>query len=378
MSDTNLRIIGAVYGDIHASPGARVKYGFLFEALARRYNLVGVYDASLYGLSRYLNALRVFHPNQWLWRARFYKNIPAFQARSQRLNARLRRMEGQADLALQVGVLFDAFWRPLPMPGVIYTDHTASLSAKNPSFTHSAFTPHQRRQWAELERGAFEHAAHICTRGELVRGSVIDDYGIPAEKVTAVGGGLNFPELPKLIEPRIDHPPTVLFIGKELHRKGGDLLLLAFEEARAHIPEARLLLLTAGSVLPASLPLEGVTLLPPTWDRAAIAALYRQADLFVLPSRLETWGDVLLEAMAYGLPCIGVAGQSMQEIIQDGVTGLVVPPNDAGALASALARLLADPALARRMGQAGRRRLEHNYTWDRVVERMAPALEFAY
>jgi hypothetical protein len=189
MSDPNPRLIGAVYGDLNASPGTRVKYSILFEALARRYTLAGVFDASLRGLSRYLNALSVFHPDQRVWRERFYKNIPAFQARSQRLNARLRRLDGLADLVLQVGVLFDACWRPLPIPGVIYTDHTARLSARNLSFIPAAFTPSQHRQWTELERGAFEHAAHIFTRGELVRGSVIDDYGIPAEKVTAVGAG---------------------------------------------------------------------------------------------------------------------------------------------------------------------------------------------
>src|SRR3990170_4451902 len=119
MSDPNLRIISAVFGDVNASPGMRVKYGFLFEALAKRYSLVGVHDASLHGLSRILNALYVFHPNQKLWRERFYKNIPAFYTRSRRLNARLRRLDGRADIALQVGVLFDACWQPLSMPGVI-------------------------------------------------------------------------------------------------------------------------------------------------------------------------------------------------------------------------------------------------------------------
>jgi glycosyltransferase involved in cell wall biosynthesis len=102
-----------------------------------------------------------------------------------------------------------------------------------------------------------------------------------------------------------------------------------------------------------------------------IEALYREADVFVLPSRLETWGDVLLEAMAFGLPCLGVAGEAMDEIIVDGVTGAIVPPNDVEALAEQLTRLLCDRDRARSWGLAGRQRVEAEFTWARVVARLA-------
>ena len=93
--------------------------------------------------------------------------------------------------------------------------------------------------------------------------------------------------------------PTALFIGQDFHRKGGDLLLSAFAQVRQHVPQARLLCLTKGPI-PAELPLDGVEVFEAEWDRDLVKQLYHQADLFVLPSRLETWGDVLLEAMAYG------------------------------------------------------------------------------
>ena len=148
------------------------------------------------------------------------------------------------------------------------------------------------------------------------------------------------------------------------------MLLRAFARVRRSLPDARLLFLTGDSI-PSFLPLDGVTVIKPTWDRAAIADLYRQADVFVLPSRLETWGDVLLEAMAYRLPCIGVAGQMMDEIITPEVTGLLVPPDDTDGLAAALARLLGDPSLRQAWGEAGRRKLEAEFTWDSVVDRLA-------
>jgi glycosyltransferase involved in cell wall biosynthesis len=211
----------------------------------------------------------------------------------------------------------------------------------------------------------------------LVRHSILTEYGIEPKKVTVVGGGVNFPKLPELKrQDEKDNAPTVLFIGKEFYRKGGDLLLRAFAQARAWAPEARLLLLTQDTIN-GNLPLEGVEVIKPTWDRAFIASLYRQADLFVLPSRLETWGDVLLEAMAYELPCIGVAGEAMEEIIQDGRNGLIVPPNNVEALANALIRLLNDARLRYEWGQAARQCVEKKYTWDRVAERVAPIIEVA-
>ena len=91
--------------------------------------------------------------------------------------------------------------------------------------------------------------------------------------------------------------------------------------------------------------------------------------MFVLPSLYEPFGMVLLEAMAHGLPCIGTKVGAMPEIIADGETGLLVPPVDASALADALERLLTNHDVRRRMGLAGRSRLEEQFTWNRTVRR---------
>ena len=135
------------------------------------------------------------------------------------------------------------------------------------------------------------------------------------------------------------------------------------------VPSARLRMLTE-MPKPGDFPLEGVEIISPTWDRAVIEDLYREADLFVLPSRLETWGDVLLEAMAYSLPCVGVRVDAMEEIILDGETGVLVPAQDSDALAGVLVRLLNDPHERVRMGQAGRKRVEESFTWDGVALHM--------
>jgi alpha-maltose-1-phosphate synthase len=367
------RVAGILVGDMTREMGARVKYGHLFAALARQVALVGPYDATLRGLARAWNALCVFQPDFRQWQARFYKNVPAFIRRSERAVELLKRESGKMDLIFQVGAMFDARWNDFPMRSVIYTDYTAVLSARHPQGGRSPLTPEQYARWLALEKQAYQRATYIFTRGEFVRRSMIEDYDIDPEKVTSVGGGINFEQLPAVPE-RSGAAPTFLFIGKEFYRKGGDLLLQAFARARAACPSACLLLLTADA-LPDDLPRAGVELLPPSYDREFIASLYRRADVFVLPSRLETWGDVLLEAMAFGLPCIGVSGEAMSEIIDDGKNGFVVPAGDVEALAAAIGRLSGDNNLRVAMGRMARQKAESTYTWDHIVSRMVPLIQ---
>lgn len=91
-------------------------------------------------------------------------------------------------------------------------------------------------------------------------------------------------------------------------------------------------------------------------------ALIAAADLFVLPSRAEPFGLVLLEAMALGKAVVSTAAGGPLEIVEDGVTGLLVPPGNATALAAAIRRLLAEPETRRSMGSGGRARFEEKFT----------------
>lgn len=376
MKEQKPRLAGVLVGDIHKDPGARIKYGSFFKALAERLPLVEVYDASLHGWSRYWNALLTFSPNPDRWRERFYKNIRAFRLRSYQTNNHFQRQREPIDAIVQVGVLLNARWQGLAPPSVIYADYTAQLAAQIPAAGRSPFSPQQRQAWLGLEREALAQASHICTRSALVRDSIVHDYAIAPERVTVIGGGINFTPLPSPVEHREKEHPTALFIGKELYRKGGDVLLQAFAEARKVVPGARLVLLTSGPI-PHHLPQAGVEFVRPTWNRQVIADLYRQADLFVLPSRLETWGDVLLEAMSYGLPCIGVTGQSMEEIIEHNVTGCLVPPGDVSALVEALVCLFSNAELRCRWGYSGRIQAETRYQWTHVAARLETCIKQA-
>ena len=95
-----------------------------------------------------------------------------------------------------------------------------------------------------------------------------------------------------------------------------------------------------------------------------------EADGFVLPSRAEGLPMALLEAMAAGLPVVVTAVGAMPEVVEDGVHGFLVPPNDAKALADALDRLAADPALRSQMGSSARDRCEARFGVERTAEKL--------
>jgi glycosyltransferase involved in cell wall biosynthesis len=102
-----------------------------------------------------------------------------------------------------------------------------------------------------------------------------------------------------------------------------------------------------------------------------IGAHYSQAGIFVFPSLWhEPFGIPVIEAMAAGLPVVATRGGALPEIVVHGETGFLVDRGDADALSSAIATLLANPALRARMGAAGRERVKQLFTWERCVDRL--------
>lgn len=146
------------------------------------------------------------------------------------------------------------------------------------------------------------------------------------------------------------------------------------------LPDARLVVIGDGPLrgalrdYAAALGVGDRVALPGWVDDAALAHAYAAARVFALPSSKEGFGIVYLEAWARGLPVVGSRFGAAAEVIEEGVDGFTVDPEDVPALATALRRLLDDPALARRMGAAGYRKVEGQYSAAAFTQNLAALL----
>jgi glycosyltransferase involved in cell wall biosynthesis len=202
---------------------------------------------------------------------------------------------------------------------------------------------------------------------------------------------------------RLGDGPVVLYVGGLSVEKGTVELLSAFELVLRQVPDARLLLVGAynryfqvrsprGRRARAELTASRRTyrqeverLVARLGDRVVVAggapheelaAYYALADVYTLPSAdPEPFSLTVPEAMGCGLPVVGTAHGGTVEIVEDGVTGSLVPPGDVPALASALVRLCSDLSLTRAMGSRARARVARDFTWHAQAARLAEYYE---
>jgi glycosyltransferase involved in cell wall biosynthesis len=167
--------------------------------------------------------------------------------------------------------------------------------------------------------------------------------------------------------------PRLLCVGRLIPIKGHVVLLRAFAEARRELPGLELEIAGRGPLEPA---LRALTHELEIADAvrfigyvAPVQAAIERAAIVVVPSMGEGFGMVALEAMERSRPVIAASIGGLGELVEDGVTGLLVPPGEAEALRDAIVRLSGDLALARRMGEAGRRRALASFLQQRCTDR---------
>jgi glycosyltransferase involved in cell wall biosynthesis len=172
----------------------------------------------------------------------------------------------------------------------------------------------------------------------------------------------------------------LLFVGRLVHQKGLDVLVRAL----AKLPPSLSWQLDLAGDGPEWTTLAGLAgrfniadrVHVRGWmDKAALPALYRSADVFVLPSRDEGMPNALLEAMACGLPVIGTRIAGTSEAVVDGATGLLVPPEDVDALTAAIETIAADAQRRAAMGRASRTRAEAHFGWPAVTKAWLAVLD---
>ena len=170
---------------------------------------------------------------------------------------------------------------------------------------------------------------------------------------------------------------TVCTITRLIARKQVDRLIRAFARLASERPDARLVIVGDGPERPAlerlvsalGIDRQGLVELTGALDARAAQARMARATVMALPSVRESLGAVYLEAMSLGVPALGTRGEGIEEHIEHGVSGILVPPGDDAALLTELRALAADPERAWRIGQAGRRRfLAGPFSWRANVQ----------
>ncbi len=209
----------------------------------------------------------------------------------------------------------------------------------------------------------------IIAVSEEVRARYAGELGVPVRKLVVVRNGIRVPPSACPPDPALraellrDRPDYLVFTPARLHRQKGHAYLLA---AAAQVSDATFVLAGDG---PLRAELEGRARQLGITDRCIflgerpdVQDLLAVADLVVLPSLFEGLPVSVLEAMAARRPVVATAIGGTSEAVIHESTGLLVPPRDAAALASAIHRLRADPALAHRLATAGRERVEREFS----------------
>lgn len=218
----------------------------------------------------------------------------------------------------------------------------------------------ERLKW-RLNRDVFQKARRLVTWSEWAKSGLVDEYEVPEEKVTVIPPGVDTQAWARP-QPRSlgSGPVRILFVGGDLERKGGRLLLEAFRRLRAGVPalpgyagsaeEAVELHLVSRDPLEPEPGVFAYRNLKP--NSAALKQLYHAGDIFCLPTLGDCLPMALSEAGAAGLPVVSTRLAAIPEAVRDGETGFLIEPGDVDALADRLQRLVQDEDLRLGMGAA--------------------------
>ena len=233
----------------------------------------------------------------------------------------------------------------------------------------------QRERWAQRAmRDSLREADYVTACSERTLAEAEDWFGSSLRaKGEVIHNGIALDPVPSM--PYAHPRPYVLAIGRHVRQKGFDVLLRAFAELRAaRLPGFDLILAgdgpeyTALRALTAELGLAGHVHFPGRVDHDEALRLFAGCLFFVLPSRMEPFGLVNLEAMAAGRAVVATRTGGVPEIVLHGQTGLLVPPDDVAALAGAMGRVAASASLRQYFGGAGKEWVKR-FAWAAAVDR---------
>ena len=230
-----------------------------------------------------------------------------------------------------------------------------------------------------LSQARYQRADVILANSQWVAEQAMAS-GAQKDKLRVVYEGVEIPEVPTAEEKAkarkkwsLGEKDTVIgCVGALEKDKGHEWTIRALAELRVEFPACKLLIAGEGEyrgelqALVKQLQCEDAVIFAGSVRH--ITAVYQAIDVFVFPSLFEGLGTSLLSAMSYGVPSVTFFGCALGEIVENGASGIQVEAKNAGAIAEAVRRMLRDQGFAKKMGNAGRARIEEEFSADKMVE----------
>jgi glycosyltransferase involved in cell wall biosynthesis len=261
----------------------------------------------------------------------------------------------------------------------LHVEHPLIALVHHPLALESGIPADTAARFHRSERAALSFTDGVIVTSPSTARLLARDYGVEPDDITVAPPGTE----PRVAASRGRNPPLALLaVGTVVRRKGYDVLVAALARMRdlpwrativgdcTRSPET----VTAIEAEIRHHDLAGRIELTGAVDDKRLAELHANADLFVLPSRFEGYGMAFAEAIAHGLPVIGTTAGAIPDTVPDGA-GVLVPPDDADALAQALRHLMTDFSARETLAAAARAAAARLPTWRQSAEAFARAIE---
>lgn len=270
---------------------------------------------------------------------------------------------------------FQVFDFPIEKNFSIYQDGSYSALAhykhtRPELFKYSGFNSEQMiLDNIEIQQNNYRNAEYIFTMGKWLHDFLINEEGLSESKVIHVGGGVNV-DITRITKDCKERK-RFLFVGRDFVRKGGDLVVKAFQKIRKTHNDMELII-AGPKEIEESFLIEGVIFLGEIMSDE-LPDLYNLCDVFVMPSRFELYGLVFPEALSFGLPCIGRNAFEMPYFIKEGLTGELVQNDDIDELAIKMINVIQNESYFENCSSIREFYLSE-YSWNSVAERIYKVL----
>jgi glycosyltransferase involved in cell wall biosynthesis len=344
-------------------------YNF-FRALRRFGTIECAIGVEARNLVRYAIIARNFRFNRTEWVRSFYLDTSYYKALNSSIKVALSKHVPCT--VIQIGSIYDAS----EACGVdaCYSYHDGNVVQLINSGYLSARNCDKAKRVFEWERRVLSGHRKVFTMSEYLRRSFVEDYGLNPGSVINIGVGMNFSFPENLHEKVAEEIFDFLYIGIDFERKGGPLLVEAFDRLSRGRPNVRLNIV-GPKVMPVclrkmenkSIRFWGYLNKEVPEEKSKLNKLLRECHAFVLPSLYEPFGIAALEAMAYGMPVAATNAWAFPEMIRPGVNGALIERGSVDDLYAILESWSSSPDQVFRMGCAARMSVADRFTWSSVA-----------